>query len=370
MRLTGPQMGELMLIIKNSFNPLTFQTFLTIRIDKDLNDYSPAIEFPNTILNVIKGANMEGWVPELLDALKSERPRSKELQMFLLQTGEVKDFTYTEDPKKQESLERIVNLDPGIEPEIFMNGLFRAKKCFCRIEVYDEANKVSYGTGFLISADVVITNFHVMKDVIDHPELAPKVKCRFDYQYNADGSLNTGMELGLSQDAVFHYRKYSQFDEHPEKSIEVAWPIDQLDYALIRLERSVGEEPLGINASLVQSSQENIRGWIKKVNTDTAALASGASMVILQHPKSQPIKIAIGLSKVIGSDANFRRVRYDINTEPGSSGAGCFDISFNWVALHNLGDPEWIPTYNQGIPARAIIEDLKSNGFTDFDICK
>jgi hypothetical protein len=209
-----------------------------------------------------------------------------------------------------------------------------------------------------------------MKDVINDPVLATKVRCRFDYQYNADGGLNTGIEVGLGSNPVIFSRKYSAFDEHPENSIEVAWPADQLDYAIIRLERSIGEEPIGINASLVQSSPENIRGWIKKVNTDAAALAHGASMVILQHPKSQPIKIAIGLSKVIGSDSCFRRVRYDINTEPGASGAGCFDIGFNWVALHNLGDPDWIPTYNQGIPSRAIIKDLKDNGFTDFDICK
>ncbi|WP_316846519.1 trypsin-like peptidase domain-containing protein [Pedobacter psychrodurus] len=371
MQFNGQKIGALTEIIKQSFNTASFTQFLTTRLDKNIDDYTGVGDpFPFKIFNVLKGANMEGWNIDLVHALLTERPKNKLLQLFTLDIGEVKDLAYNDDPARADALEKIINTDPLLDPATFLNGLTQAKKCVCRIEVPEADGKISYGTGFLISKDVVMTNFHVLEGIINNQALIEKTVCRFDYEYLANGSLNKGIEVGLADNPILHTSKYSSLDENPPADINANWPQDQLDYAIVRLKNAVGLEPFGLNSEKSFADDQNIRGWIKEVNPDKAALEKGKHMIILQHPKSQPLKIAIGMSKIMSRDANYRRIRYNINTEPGSSGSAGFDENFKWISLHNLGDPEWVPSYNQGITAISIINDLKLNQFIDFDICK
>ena len=62
------------------------------------------------------------------------------------------------------------------------------------------------------------------------------------------------------------------------------------------------------------------------------------------------------------------RIRYQTNTEPGSSGSPVFNKDWRVVALHHAGGPTSQPgtldvadgAFNQGIPIADIVDDLKS----------
>ncbi len=56
---------------------------------------------------------------------------------------------------------------------------------------------------------------------------------------------------------------------------------------------------------------------------------------------------------------------YRTNTQLGSSGAPCFDMDWNLVALHHSGEAEFSPTYNEGIPIAAVSALLRKRGYGD-----
>ena len=74
-------------------------------------------------------------------------------------------------------------------------------------------------------------------------------------------------------------------------------------------------------------------------------------ILILQHPNTEPLKLAVDTAGVLKLYENGTRIRYATNTEPGSSGSPCFDIDWKLIALHHYGDPQYDQAqYNQGNP--------------------
>jgi len=87
-------------------------------------------------------------------------------------------------------------------------------------------------------------------------------------------------------------------------------------------------------------------------------------LMIAQHPDGKPLKLAVDTESVIGVNASRTRVRYATNTEPGSSGSPVFDLDWNLVALHHLGDPAYDhpPSYNQGVLIDLIKKRIDAQG--------
>ena len=134
---------------------------------------------------------------------------------------------------------------------------------------------------------------------------------------------------------------------------------DELDYAIVRLDGTPGNDPVGAKAS----PNSPPRGWIG-VSEKPFAFNAQAPLMVLQHPDAAPLKLALEMNGIIGLNANRTRVRYTVNTEGGSSGSPCFSTDFQLVALHHAGDPNFAaghkPTFNQGIPFDAIVALLET----------
>jgi len=96
--------------------------------------------------------------------------------------------------------------------------------------------------------------------------------------------------------------------------------------------------------------------------TGQPALDTDMPVLIVQHPDGSPLKFALDTKGVMGVNGNGTRVRYATNTEHGSSGSPCFNIDWEIIALHHLGDPAWkAPTFNEGVPIGMIATRLAAH---------
>jgi len=234
---------------------------------------------------------------------------------------------------------------PVVDPTRWGEDLARQERRVCRVELNDDAGTT--GTGFLVGPDLVLTNYHVLEAVIARPQLAAAVRFRFDYKAIGDGTTSDGVLVGAHPTAweIGHspYGK-GEAKRTPDDPPPTA---DELDYALVRLERPIGMESANPSGSP--------RGWVRMPETDPAT--ADQSLFILQHPRGAPIKLALD------THANPRlvngglRLRYATTTDEGSSGSPCFSSNWTLLALHHYGDPAWgSPDYNQGIPIARIRE--------------
>jgi hypothetical protein len=221
----------------------------------------------------------------------------------------------------------------------------------CRIEYDGEA----LGTGFLVGPDLVLTNYHVLEDVLEERGQAGRVACRFDYKMLRGGSLSEGTVVPLDTAAwkvdASPYSKAEGLGEPDREPPEA----DELDFALVRLARPIGREPADASAT----ADGPKRGWIG-IPITLPAFNANMPLIIAQHPDGSPMKLAFDTQAVIGAVHKGRRVRYNTNTEPGSSGSPCFDIDWTLIALHHMGDPgsRKVKGFNQGIPIHLIRERL------------
>ena len=56
------------------------------------------------------------------------------------------------------------------------------------------------------------------------------------------------------------------------------------------------------------------------------------------------------------------RVRYRTNTLTGSSGSPCFDVDWNFIALHHAGEPGTEAKSNEGIPVDTLLALMTKRG--------
>jgi hypothetical protein len=232
-----------------------------------------------------------------------------------------------------------------LDVHVWVEKLARIERRVCRIEI----NGNAAGTGFLVGPDVVLTNWHVVRDTVNGDGLGA-LTCRFDYYRLVNGSRNPGISVEVAKNGCVSHRPFSEAETTatPDKPP----PTDnELDYALLRL--AIGPDNFG----------DQPRGWIA-LPERALETPAGTPVLIVQHPDGAPLKLALDTNAVIGSNANQTRIRYATNTEAGSSGSPCFDMEWNLFALHHYGDPAWLrPMFNQGVPAHLIKQKIVSDGF-------
>jgi hypothetical protein len=270
----------------------------------------------------------------------------------------------SKDPERE--LERAIRASNSLlDIRAWIARLASIERCMCRISVTHEG-KTEHGTGFLVAPDVVMTNYHVVERVID--KLAPpsSVRLLFDYHILEDGvTPHVGPSYQLAAPAwLVDSSPYSPLDL---KAASDATPEpDKLDYALLRVAGTPGSDHTdgGKAFGFVQGP----RGFIPLPEAEHVFTPNSA-LLIVQHPDGKELKVAIETDAILAVNGNGTRVRYRTNTEPGASGSPCFDASWNLVALHHSGDPNYTslyqPEYNQGIPLAAIRRLLQQRGKLD-----
>lgn len=262
------------------------------------------------------------------------------------------------DPAQQPRrvLERWIRENPFFDAGVWLPRLGTILRQVCRIQV-PEAGQALFGTGFLVSPDTVLTNYHVVEPVIRGQTSPAQVVLTFDYRRSPDGrEPGNGREYRLKPalgDAVVDSSPYSQADLVANATTPPA--ADELDYALLRVEGTPGNDVL----------EAEPRGFVQLVKPDYD-FPRNSALFIVQHPEGQPLQLAMDTSADLEVKWERRRVRYKTNTLGGSSGSPCFNANLELVALHHSGDPNFDPLhraeYNEGIPIGTVLDRVRARG--------
>lgn len=237
-------------------------------------------------------------------------------------------------------LERVINRRLGfINMADWLQRAARIEGQVCLIVIDGRG----VGTGALVGPDLVLTNHHVLADIISNPTHRDTVQCRFDFKVVDGATALQGTDVGLADNWLVDDSPGTENEKNGNPEQPLPKP-DQLDYALVRLARAIGMDRL-----LPDRNDGPVRGWIE-LSAREQFFEPHTSLYIVQHPQSRPLKLAIDTDAVITANENNTRVRYSTNTDLGSSGAPVLNERWELVAMHHYGDAQ----FNQGVPARAI----------------
>jgi Trypsin-like peptidase domain len=250
------------------------------------------------------------------------------------------------------NLERIIMPDvPFSDVGAWRARLGELEGQVCRVEI--PAGLQAVGTGFLVAPDLCLTNYHVIRPLIDKLAEPVSARLRFDYRRADDGTVvSEGTCYSPEDDWLAASRPPSRADTDPAGGLPGR---DELDFAVFRVAGEPSEAPAGRADKLPDSPAH---GWIRSAGS---APEPGHPLSVLQHPDGAPLKIAFGQSA--GLNANATRLRHAVG---GSSGSPCLNAQLELVGLHHAGDPNFDvghqPDHNAAIPIQAITDYLADQG--------
>jgi hypothetical protein len=191
------------------------------------------------------------------------------------------------------------------------------------------------GTGVLIGPDLLLTAAHVLRYDGWPPSEPLGMQAVFDFAGSQRRSVaETGVSVGVTK---------LEFGVPPlpaERAGDVAVgagaPMTNLDFAVVRLQRRIGDEPAGAG-----------RGFYP-LNTNDYAF-SGRPMRIVHHPAGALATIS-DLVGDVSATVDRTRMDYLTNTLPGSSGCPIVDADGALVGIHHAGPKSG----GRGVPFRTI----------------
>jgi hypothetical protein len=369
MPTSGEVQEKLLQALLSAYDRATLVRLVRFRLNEDLDAITEPGSLSKVVTELIAWALREGRLEELIQQARNRNPGNPDLKAFW------QWYISSNPTQPQREMERIVRRgNPLLDVVQWRTRLAALEAQVCRIEIPDDLD-TTYGTGFLVGPDLVLTNYHVMASVIRDPTLAPSVTLLFDYKQLDDGkTLNSGCKYGLAAaDWLVDQSPPSEADLLVTPQDQLPGE-DELDYALLRLEAEIGSRPVDSRRQ-EENPPPPLRGWIK-MSSDLYPFTADSPLLILQHPDAAPLKLALDMDAILnvdttgkGLNGNGTRVRYRTNTEGGSSGSPCFNHKWDLVALHHSGDPNFAethrPQYNEGIPITGVIGSLRRRGFGD-----
>lgn len=190
------------------------------------------------------------------------------------------------------------------------------------------------GTGWLLSRELVITNFHVIHAREQHE--VPASSGDFDLQ-----AKHALVEFDYDTDYVAG--TISRISK-----LEAA--NSELDFAILRLDQPVDRYVPWLHPERIE------------VNSDDPEVVN-----IIQHPFGQAKKVALRNNHIY--NASYPKIQYFTDTEGGSSGSIVCDDNWQAIALHRASTmvnnvvyngqaTAWV---NEGVQLHAIIEFLEQN---------
>lgn len=257
---------------------------------------------------------------ETADMKKIEEPKRIIQRLNLIGRSDLLEDLMTDKPFVKE---RILQANELLSSEFLALGA-RVRHSVGRISIHTPLGS-GFGTGFLISPNLLMTNNHVLES----ETAAADSFIEFDLFSEGDG---TTYSFAPNQFFITNER---------------------LDFTIVAIEPEGSGEPLGS------------RGWSPLIEGSGKALI-GDPVNIIQHPRGRVQEVSFRMNKVVdrvGKDF----LHYRTDTEPGSSGSPVYNDQWQLAALHHAGVPgkrdskgniiDWAA--NEGIRISAIVSFLK-----------
>jgi hypothetical protein len=319
--LNGPQRKVLRDAVVEAFDRDGLNSLLVDTGFEPLENLTGNKGFETQAFEIIKTFHSEGKLQAFVQAMLEEEGDRPSLRMAMKRASGF-------------GLERQIRSSGFSNTYLWADTLTCLTRKVCHIRIVDGVD-VHNGTGFLVGPDLVLTNYHVLEDVIGGGIPPEKVQLTFDYAELAEGRADA-IGCLLSDDWLLHHSPYSPADLAPDAGVPQN---GELDYALVRISKAVGE---------IDAPDGTDRGWVD-LATAPALPAHGDIVFILHHPSGHPVKHSIGVTKPVKSPD---RLRYDADTDRGSSGGMVLNAQLQAFGLHHAGDPDTKikAQYNQGIP--------------------
>lgn len=226
-------------------------------------------------------------------------------------------------------LERIINSEDFVDIRYLEAGV-AAARAVCRVNIRNEAGRLAgYGSGSLVSPQLVLTNHHVFPSA----RVAAVSALEFNYQDGLDGQPLRPRVFRLDPDRFFLADR-------------------ERDFALVAVRAS--EQVLATF------------GFNRLIEAEGKAVI-GEFVTIVQHPRGQKKQVALRENRIVDLLEHF--LHYEADTEPGSSGSPVFNDQWEIVALHHASvrarDREEFGGYlNEGVRISRILKFVRAQGLS------
>jgi hypothetical protein len=354
--LTGPEIGNMVALVDELFDPDELDMLLRIRLDKKFRNLHKGGTYEKQVFDAVLKANAQGWTIRWLEAMVASRPENDALRVFATTVGAIAPDVYRKqltDHAPGGHLEQFVRAGNLVRWADFTANLLQVQRSVCSIKL--SGDKTSYGTGFLVGPDLLLTNHHVIKPVLEGDGTVSDLHFRFDY---TGASPDLDYHLTAERVEVVAHRPPADLAEE-HGALSNARPPAALDYVLLRLPDPLGDQPFGPRTNAVMVDSLPARGWLPLPAPAAApTLYADDDLLIAQHPNGRSLRI--GMGQILAVSDHGDRFRYNTNTDGGASGAPCFNAKLEAVGLHHYGSEEG--GFNQGIPLAAIVADLVRKG--------
>ena len=303
-------------------------------------DFTAADRRDIEYFNLVVEIDAQGWIAQFVANAAEDKPNQAELKALAVElAAKVAPLVTSDDADaaKASALQRTVKEgQEGEDSARLLDAVMRTSAAVCVVDW----NEQPQGTGFLVGPDLVLTNWHVTRPL--QGKATGGLSVRFGFRRDLDGTLAVGTRHGFAPDWLVRSRPYDKTDETPDP--DDVPDATALDYALIRL----AAVPAGVAPLLLDPA--------------TPLPAAGTDLVMIQHPSGAAQQISFG--RVTAQAGAGRRLRYDVNTKPGSSGSPILNHRGALVGLHHAGDANFdrLAQYNQGIPIGLIAADIAAGG--------
>lgn len=185
----------------------------------------------------------------------------------------------------------------------YLEFALQASRSVGRVVIRNSRQRLmGYGTGFMVSPRLLLTNNHVLPTV----DQTRSSLIEFDYQTSITGQLLQSHSFELDPDTFFLTSK-------------------PLDFTLVAVKENSSGLPL------------ETFGW-NRLLEEQGKVILGEYVNIIQHPEGKPKQLALRENRLIDLFDDF--LHYVTDTAYGSSGSPVFNDQWEVVGLHHSGVPE------------------------------